>query len=337
MLNNQTSTHQKKLELLCPAGTLGALKSAVLAGADSVYCGFKNETNARNFPGLNLTVDELKEGVDFANQYGTKVLVAINTYPTAGKTHIWHQAIDDAAKCGAYAVIVADIGLLEYAHKHQPQLRRHLSVQAAASSVDAINYFVDTYKVSRVVLPRVLTIKQIREYKEKTNVELEVFVYGGLCVMAEGKCSLSSYITSRSPNKNGVCSPAEYVEYEDKGTKLLSKLNGSVINQFAKTENPGYPTICKGRFEAEGDISYLFEEPSSLSITEMLPELLEIGVVALKIEGRQRGKSYVENVIKTFKAAIDKVHAGQSYDTQALADLSEGNSNTQGAYNRKWM
>lgn len=336
-MDNVDTVSEKRLELLCPAGTLGALKTAVLAGADSVYCGFKNETNARNFPGLNFTKEELKEGVEFAKQHGTKVLVAINTYPTAGKTEIWHQAVDDAAECGAYAVIVADIGLLEYAYKNQPNLRRHLSVQATASSIEAINYFVDTYKVSRVVLPRVLTLKQIKEYKEKTNVELEVFVYGGLCVMAEGKCSLSSYVTGQSPNKNGVCSPAEFVEYEDKGNKLLSKLNGSVINKFSKSESPGYPTICKGRFEAEGDLSYLFEEPSSLSITNMLPDLLEIGVTALKIEGRQRGKSYVENVIKTFRGAIDRVHKNQAYDTAALAALSEGNSNTQGAYNKKWM
>ncbi len=327
----------KKLEIVCPAGTLSALKVAVDAGADTVYCGFRNETNARNFPGLNFSKEELREGIDYATQNGSKVLVAINTYPTAGNIKMWHQAIDDSAECGAYAVILADIGLIAYAQKNHPFLRRHLSVQATASSVEAIKYFIDTYEVSRVVLPRVLTLRQIGQYKERTNAEIEIFVYGGLCVMAEGKCSLSSYITGRSPNKNGVCSPAEFVEYEDKGRHLVSKLNNSVINTFKKEESPGYPTICKGRFNAENETSYLFDEPSSLSIVDMLPELLEAGVSALKIEGRQRGKAYVEAVVKQFRQAVDKVNNGLSYDKSALANLSEGNTNTTGAYVRKWL
>lgn len=327
----------KKLEIVCPAGTLSSLKTAVDAGADTVYCGFRNETNARNFPGLNFSKEELKEGVDYATSKGSKVLVAINTYPTAGKIDIWHKAIDDAAECGAYAVILADIGLLDYAHKNQPNIRRHLSVQATASSVEAITYFIQTYDVSRVVLPRVLTLRQIKQFQERTNAEIEVFVYGGLCVMAEGKCSLSSYITGRSPNKNGVCSPAEFVEYEDKGKSLVSKLNNSVINSFKKEESPGYPTICKGRFNAEDESSYWFDEPSSLSIVDMLPELLDAGVCALKIEGRQRGKAYVEAVVKQFRTAVDRVNEGKSYDASSLASLSEGNTNTTGAYTRKWL
>ncbi|MDR0483804.1 MAG: U32 family peptidase [Alphaproteobacteria bacterium] len=327
----------KKLEIVCPAGTLSALKTAVDAGADTVYCGFRNETNARNFPGLNFSKEELKEGVAYAKAKGAKVLVAVNTYPTAGKLEIWHTALADAEECGAYAVILADIGLLDYAHKNHSNLKRHLSVQATASSVEAINYFIQTYDVSRVVLPRVLTLRQIKQFKERTNAEIEVFVYGGLCVMAEGKCSLSSYITGRSPNKNGVCSPAEFVEYEDRGRNLVSKLNNSVINSFKKEESPGYPTICKGRFNVDDETSYLFEEPTSLSIVDMLPELLEAGVSALKIEGRQRGKAYVEAIVKQFRNAVDLVNEGKSYNSSDISNLSEGNANTTGAYVRKWL
>ncbi|MDR2008591.1 MAG: U32 family peptidase [Alphaproteobacteria bacterium] len=327
----------KKLEIVCPAGTPSALKTAVDAGADTVYCGFRNETNARNFPGLNFSKEELFEGIAYAKSKGSKVLVAINTYPTAGKQDIWHQSIADAEECGAYAAILADIGLLDYAHKNHPNLKRHLSVQATASSVEAINYFINTYDVARVVLPRVLTLRQIKQFKERSNAEIEVFVYGGLCVMAEGKCSLSSYITGKSPNKNGVCSPAEFVEYEDKGRHLVSKLNNSVINSFRKEESPGYPTICKGRFNVDEETSYLFEEPTSLSIIDKLPELLEAGVSALKIEGRQRGKAYVESIVKQFRAAVDAVNAGQPYDIPNVEKLSEGNTNTTGAYVRKWL
>lgn len=327
------------LEIVCPAGTPAALRLAVDAGADCVYCGFNNETNARNFPGLNFSKEEMRQAVAYAKSKNTKVLVAINTYPQAGQVELWHRAILDAEEVGAYAAILADIGLLDFAYKNCPNIRRHLSVQATASSVDAIQYFIDTYKVHRVVLPRVLDIRQIKKYKERTNAELEVFVYGGLCVMAEGKCSLSSYVTGRSPNKNGVCSPAEHVEYVDNGNHLDSKLSGSVINKFKKDESPGYPTICKGRFNADDEVSYLFDEPSSLSIANKLAELKEAGVCALKIEGRQRGKAYVTSVVKSFRVAVDKVNSGLSYDDE-IADLnrlSEGNQNTTGAYVRKWL
>ncbi len=333
--------NDKKLEIVCPAGTPAAFKAAVLAGADFVYCGFRDDTNARNFPGLNFSPQELKEAVDFANKYNAKVLVAINTYPSAGNVDLWYKAVDNSAKCGAYGVIVADIAVLEYAYKNHPNLKRHLSVQATASSVEAISYFVENYKVSCVVLPRVLTVRQIKKFKERINVKIEVFVYGGLCVMAEGKCSLSSYVTGRSPNKNGVCSPAEFVEYEDKGKLLLSKLNNTVINTYQKEESPGYPTICKGRFKAEGETSYLFEEPTSLDVINMLPELLEAGVTSLKIEGRQRGKAYVESIVKLFRKAVDKVNNNEQYNPEELLGqskpLSEGNSNTTGAYVRKWL
>lgn len=328
------------MELVCPAGTLSSLKEAVRAGADTVYCGFRNETNARNFPGLNFSKEELKEGVEFAHSHGAKVLVALNTYPVAGKVHIWHKAIDDCAELNVNGIIVADLGLLEYGYKNHPSLNRHLSVQAAVSTYQGINYLVDEFKLHRVVLPRVLSFNQIKGIVEKSKAEIEVFVFGGLCTMAEGKCSLSSYITGLSPNKNGVCSPAEHVEYEKKDNKLISKLGGDTINVFNEDEEPGYPTICKGRFYAEKnqDSSYLFEEPTSLSIIKHLPELKKAGVKALKIEGRQRGKAYVKSVVTTLKQAIYAMENNENYDPDViLSTLSEGNKGTLGAYNKRWL
>ncbi len=107
------------LELVCPAGTLAALRVAVDAGADAVYVGFQDETNARNFPGLNFSRDELREGIAFAHGRECRVYVAINTFPKAGDPGPWHRAVDDAAALGADAVLVADIGLLDYsARRH---------------------------------------------------------------------------------------------------------------------------------------------------------------------------------------------------------------------------
>lgn len=323
-------------ELVCPAGTPASLRAAVDAGADVVYLGFRDETNARNFPGLNFSRDELQTGLAYAHDHGAQVYVAINTYPEAGNAGPWHVAVDDAASIGADAVILADIGLLDYASSRHPDLRRHLSVQASASNPDAINFYVEAFGVRRVVLPRVLSILEIAALNSEINVESEVFVFGGLCVMAEGRCALSSYITGESPNMNGVCSPASHVRYDDEGDRLVSRLGEFTINAFAPEENAGYPTLCKGRFRAQGEASYLFEEPTSLNAAEMLPQLVEAGVTALKIEGRQRGKAYIAAVVSSFRTAIDALESGTEITDTGLAAVMEGQQQTTGAYNKTW-
>ena len=111
------------LELVCPAGTPAAMRAAIDAGADTVYCGFRDATNARNYPGLNFDRDEMAEGIAHAHARGRKVLVAINTFPRPGDVGIWRQAVDDAASFGADAVILADIGMLDYASRRHPGLR----------------------------------------------------------------------------------------------------------------------------------------------------------------------------------------------------------------------
>ena len=242
-------TPRQKLELVCPAGTPAALRSAVEAGAHSVYCGFNDETNARNFPGLNFSRDEMAEAVRFAHKRGAKVLIAINTFPRAGAFGLWTKAVDDAHRFGADAVILADLGLLDYAAEHRKGLRLHLSVQAAAANADAIAVYAEAFGVKRVVLPRVLTVQEIAAINREIDVETEVFVFGGLCVMAEGRCSLSSYATGKSPNMNGACSPASHVEYRDEGGELVSRLGGFAIHKVGAGEPAPYPTLCKGSFQ----------------------------------------------------------------------------------------
>ena len=324
------------LELVCPAGTPASLRAAVDAGADAIYLGFRDETNARNFPGLNFSRDELAEGIAYADRKGCKVLVAINTYPRAGDPGPWQRAVDDAARLGAWAVILADIGLLDYAGSRHPELRRHLSVQASAANPETIRFYHDAFGVKRVVLPRVLTVAEIARINRAVPVETEVFAFGGLCVMAEGRCLLSSYATGESPNMNGVCSPAAQVRYEDHDGRLVSYLGGFAINAFADGEPAGYPTLCKGRFQARKRESYLFEEPTSLDAIRMLPALTEAGVTALKIEGRQRGKAYVAQVVGAFRRAVDAVARGEDPAGGELAALTEGGRQTTGAYEKTW-
>lgn len=329
-------SHANDLELICPAGTPAALRAAVDAGADCVYVGFDNETNARNFPGLNFSVPALREGVAYAHANKAKVLVAINTFPHAGQTALWHKAVDDAADAGADAIIVADMGVCDYASRIHPSLRLHLSVQASASSPEAINFYHQRFGVRRVVLPRVLTLREIAEINREIDVETEVFVFGGLCVMAEGRCSLSSYATGKSPNMNGVCSPASHVRYEERGASTLSRLGDFTINSFRPGEPAGYPTLCKGRFSANGENSYLFEEPTSLNTIPILPELIDAGVSAFKIEGRQRGRAYIAEVVSSFRSALDAAIGGRHIPEGLLAGVTEGGRQTTGAYEKAW-
>ncbi|MBL8414724.1 MAG: U32 family peptidase [Propionivibrio sp.] len=333
---------QKIPELVCPAGSLPALKAAVDNGADTVYIGYRNDTNARNFAGLNFDHKAMVEGICYAHKRGRHVLMAINTFPQPGREADWHQAVDGAADLGVDAVILADIGLLDYASKRHPDLRLHLSVQGSATSYEAVNFAHREFGVRRAVLPRVLTLAQVELVIKNTPVEIEVFGFGSLCVMNEGRCWLSSYATGESPNTVGACSPAKYVKWEKSPGQMSTRLNGILIDRCADNEAAGYPTLCKGRFEVNGETYYALEEPTSLNVIEILPEIARIGVSAIKVEGRQRSPTYVAQVTRTLRAALDAL-AGDSehYHVQPawqadLARVSEGNQATLGAYNRPW-
>jgi putative protease len=325
------------MELVCPAGTPAALRAAVDAGADVVYLGFRDETNARNFPGLNFSREELREGLDHAHGAGAEVYVAVNTYAAPGHPEPWHRAVDDAVALGADALILADIGLLDYCTRRHPEMRRHLSVQASAANEQAIRFYHQEFGVRRVVLPRVLTVEDIADLIPRIPVETEVFAFGGMCPMAEGRCLLSSYVTGRSPNINGVCSPASHVRYLERDGRLYSQLGGSTINIFDDGDAAGYPTLCKGRFKVEGEAGYLFEEPTSLNVLPILPRLLAAGVTALKIEGRQRGRAYTAQVVAAFRRAVDACGRGEPPPEDIDLDgITEGGQETSGAYRRDW-
>ena len=333
---------QKIPELVCPAGSLPALKAAVDHGADTVYFGYKNDTNARNFAGLNFDRKAMLEGIAYAHARGRKVLMAINTFPQPGREADWRAAIDGAAELKVDAVIVADIGLLDYAHRQHPDLRLHLSVQGSATSYEAVNFAHREFGIRRVVLPRVLTLAQVELVAKNTPVEIEVFGFGSLCVMNEGRCWLSSYATGESPNTVGACSPAKYVKWERAPGQMSTRLNGVLIDRYADNEPAGYPTLCKGRFEVGGETYYALEEPTSLNVLEILPEIVKAGVSAIKVEGRQRSPAYVVQVTRTLRAALDELkrdfeHFSVKPAWQAeLGKVAEGSQVTLGAYNRPW-
>lgn len=330
------------MELVCPAGSLPALRAAVDNGADAVYIGFRDGTNARSFAGLNFDERALQRGARLARERGVRLFVALNTFAQAGRTAVWRRAVDCALDLGADALIAADPAVLHYAARHPQAARLHLSVQASATTVDALRFYREAFGIRRAVLPRVLSARQVEALAEESPVELEVFGFGSLCIMAEGRCLLSSYATGESPNTHGVCSPAAHVRWTEHGAAREARLAGVLIDRHGPDEAAGYPTLCKGRFRVGDRLDHAIEEPTSLNTLALLPRLQAMGVRAVKIEGRQRSPAYVAQVTSVWRQAIDGlVRTGRLPDepewARTLASLSEGSQTTLGAYDRGWQ
>ncbi len=332
------------MQLVCPAGNLPALRAAIDAGADAVYAGFRDQTNARAFPGLNFDEGELRQGIAYAHALGRQVYLALNTYPDSARLKYWQGAVDQAAALGVDAIIAAEMGVLDYACRHHPQMARHLSVQGSATTAPALKYAYERFGIARAVLPRVLSVRQVERLCEASPVDIEVFGFGSLCIMVEGRCQLSSYVTGKSPNRHGVCSPASFVRWDEhpQDNSRSVRLNGMLIDRFADGEPAGYPTVCKGRYEVGGEVFHALEEPTSLNTLELLPRLAQAGVKALKIEGRQRGVAYVRAVASTWRKAIDRYQgdpqrwAVEPQWQDALSAHAEGQQTTLGPYHRAW-
>jgi putative protease len=331
------------MELVSPAGNLPALEAALDAGADAIYTGFRDQTNARAFPGLNFSDSDLQRGIRKAHAAGRKVYIALNTNPDSAALGHWQQAVDRASGLGADAVIVADPAVMDYACRRHPQLALHASVQASATSAPALRYLHERFGIRRAVLPRVLSLQQVEQVSAKSPVPVEVFGFGSLCIMVEGRCQLSSYLTGMSPNRHGVCSPARFVRWEEHADGRRSvRLNQVLIDCYGPGEAAGYPTVCKGRYQVRGEVFHALEEPTSLNTLPILPKLAAAGVCALKIEGRQRGAAYVRSVVAVWRAAIDSLRdasadwAPTPAWQAALAEHAEGHQTTLGPYHRAW-
>ncbi|MBI5192192.1 MAG: U32 family peptidase [Nitrospirae bacterium] len=336
-----------KIEICAPAGNLPSVKAAVDNGADAIYMGFSGDTNLRNFPALNLTDDEVYKAIQYAHGKNKRVFITVNAYPQEKELPLAYDVVDKAYSYGADAVIASDIAVLSYARTKYPGMRLHLSVQASASNVRSIEFFRKHFGIKRVVLPRVLTLDEIRELRDQTDIEIEIFALGLLCINSEGQCFLSSYITSESINTYGACSHPKFINFEEdadnegEGTlKILS--NNVLLNKYSPMEEVAYPTPCKGKYynKATDKLNNSIQDPESLNVIEILPEIIQTGINSIKIEGRQRSRSYVEKVVSTFREAVDNYYSNSHSvidrsKRESLQTLFEGLSPSYGCYKGK--
>ncbi len=273
-----------KIELLAPAGSLDALKAAVENGADAVYIG-GDKFNARQ-KADNFTREQMAEGIAYAHARGCKVHVAVNTL-------VNNEEIGDLvaygyqlAELGVDAVIVQDLGAAHILRETLPQLPLHASTQMAVHNTPGVQ-LLEEQGFERVVLARETSLESIKQIKAETDVELEVFVHGALCVAYSGQCLLSSMIGGRSGNR-GLCAQPCRMSYQ------LVDGDGTVY----QSEDGPYLLSTK-----------------DLNMLHHLPDLIASGVSSLKIEGRMKRPEYVATVVRHYRQAIDAWYRHESFSS----------------------
>ncbi|WP_378211160.1 peptidase U32 family protein [Anoxybacteroides rupiense] len=268
----------KKPELLAPAGNLEKLKVAVHYGADAVFIGGQEyglRSNADNF-----TLEEMAEGVQFANKYGAKIYVTTNIYAHNENIPGLEEYLQGLEEAGVHGIIVADPLIIETARRVAPKLEVHLSTQQSLANWKAVQFWKEE-GLERVVLARETNAEEIREIKEKVDIEIETFIHGAMCIAYSGRCVLSNHMTARDSNRGGCCQSCRW-DYD------LYKLDGSQeIALFDENDDP------------------FAMSPKDLNLIQSIPKMIELGIDSLKIEGRMKSIHYVATVVSVYRKVID--------------------------------
>jgi putative protease len=272
----------KKPELLAPAGNLEKLKIAVHYGADAVFIGGREyglRSNADNF-----SIEEMAEGVNFAKAYGAKIYVTTNIFAHEENIDGLEDYLKDLEKAGVAGIIVADPLIIETCKSAAPNLEIHLSTQQSLSNWKAVQFWKEE-GLERVVLARETSAQEIKEMKEKVDIEIETFIHGAMCIAYSGRCVLSNHMTARDSNRGGCCQSCrwDYDLYQQNGAK----------------EVPLYQ---------DEDAPFAMS-PKDLKLIESIPQMIEMGIDSLKIEGRMKSIHYIATVVSIYRKVIDAYSA----------------------------
>ena len=257
------------MKIVAPAGNMERFYSAISATADEIYLGLKGFGARRNAE--NFTVEELKQAIDYAHLRGSRIFLTLNTIMTNREIELLYPTLKDLYNYGLDAIIVQDLGYAEYLHKNFPSIEIHGSTQMTVANYYEINYLKEL-GFKRIVLPRELSFEEIKEIRKNTDMELEVFVSGSLCISFSGNCYMSSFIGGRSGNR-GMCAQPCRKEYK---------------------------TSC-------GEKSYFLSPKDQLYGLDEIKKLQEIGVESIKVEGRMKDVSYVYETVSYFRNLINGI------------------------------
>lgn len=265
--------NDKKIELLAPAGSLEKLKWAITYGADAVYLGgtdYSLRANAKNF-----TLNEIKEGVKFAHEHNAKVYVTVNIVFHNDDVNGLEEYLSNLDDANVDAIIFSDPLIIDIAKKNNFNFELHLSTQASILNKDAALYYVNQ-GVSRIVLARECSKKDIENIIRETGVEVECFIHGAMCTNISGRCVLSNYFTNRDANRGGCCQVCRFNFnlYDEDKKQLSSEDNFSIA-------------------------------PKDLSLVDYIKDMINIGVSSFKLEGRMRSVYYVATIVSVYRRLID--------------------------------
>lgn len=269
----------KKPELLAPAGNLEKLKIAVQYGADAVFIGGQEyglRSNADNF-----TFEEMKEGVEFAKKYGARIYVTTNIFAHNENIDGLEDYILGLKETGIAGIIVADPLIIETCRMLAPEIEIHISTQQSITNWKTAQFWKES-GAERVVLAREASAEEIREMKEKVDIEIETFIHGAMCIAYSGRCTLSNHMTARDSNRGGCCQSCRW-DYD------LYQLEDS------KTEVPLF---------GENDAPFAMS-PKDLNLIQAIPQMIELGIDSLKIEGRMKSIHYIATVVSVYRKVID--------------------------------
>lgn len=270
----------KKPELLAPAGNLEKLKIAIIYGADAVFIGgkkFSLRSRASNFE-----IEDIKEACDFAHKYGKKIHVTTNILPHNDNLNGLKEYLMDLENAGVDAIICASPVIIETA-KEYTNLEIHISTQMSTTNSETANFWMEE-GAKRVVLARELSLEEIREFKKNTEIDLEVFIHGGMCVSYSGRCTLSNNMTDRDANRGGCAHSCRWNYDLYNGDTLVNKK------------------------------MYFAMSSKDLQTVRYISDLIDIGVDSLKIEGRMKSVHYIATVVSVYRKLIDQICDEQEFD-----------------------
>ena len=269
----------RKTEILAPAGSVASMEAALCAGADAVYMG-GSMFGARAYAD-NPDEELLLKVIDYVHLHGRKIYLTVNTLLKDSELAGLGDYLMPYYLQGLDAVIVQDIGVMQYIRRHFPGLALHVSTQAAVTNEPGAAFFKET-GADRIVPARELSLREIRRMQEKTGLEIECFVHGAMCIAYSGRCLLSNYMTGRDANQGACTHPCRW--------------------KYAVVEE-SRPGEYLPVYENERG-TFLFNS-GDLCMIEHIPQLLEAGIDSLKIEGRMKTALYVATVARTYRRAID--------------------------------
>lgn len=270
-----------KPELLAPAGDLEKLKIAVLYGADAVYIG--GEAYSLRAKAKNFDKEAMAEGIRFAHEHGAKVYVTANIFAHNADFEGMADYFKEIYELGADAVLISDLGVFAVAREAAPDLEIHVSTQANNTNYQSARMWYQL-GARRVVVARELSLREIREIREKipADMEIEAFVHGAMCISYSGRCLLSNYLSGRDANKGACAHPCRWKYH------LVEETRPGEYMPIEENERGTYIYNSK-----------------DLCMIDHIPDLIDAGVVSLKIEGRMKTPFYVGTVIKAYRQAID--------------------------------